>query len=59
MFHIIMFIIFRIIRNLLTNRGIDTIAPLGRWKLDYSYRVINTKIDLANQDNCAKQYLSK
>ena len=54
-----MFIIFRIIRNLLTNRGTNTIAPLGRWKLDYSYRVINTKIDYANQDNCAKQYLSK
>jgi hypothetical protein len=59
MFNITMFIIFRIIRNLLTNRGIDTIAPLGRWKLDYSYRVINKKIDYANQDNCAKQYLSK
>lgn len=59
MLYIIMFIIFRIIRNLLTNRGKDAIAPLGRWKLDYSYRIINTKIDYANQDNCAKQYLSK
>ncbi len=54
-----MFTIFKIISNLLTNRTINTIAPLGRWKLDYSYRVINTKIDLANQDNCAKQYLIK
>ena len=29
---------------------------MGRWKITYSTNVLNTKIDLANSDNCYTSY---
>ncbi len=30
----------------------DTIKPLGRWNIDYCNKVMDSKIDLANEDHC-------
>ncbi len=49
----------KIIKNLVLNQYTQQATPLGRWKLDYCNKIINRKIDLANQDNCSKLYLSK
>lgn len=38
-----------IIKNTFTK---ELPRPLGRWKIDYSNSVINTKIDSSNEDNC-------
>jgi hypothetical protein len=27
-------------------------SVLGRWQIDYNHKIINRKIDLANDDNC-------
>jgi len=52
-------ILFKIIRNLIFNRNVYSIPPLGRWKINYCNNVIRSNVDLANQDNCAKLYISK
>ena len=30
----------------------ESVKPLGRWNIEYSNIVMNTKIDLANEDHC-------
>jgi hypothetical protein len=30
----------------------ESAKPLGRWNIEYSNIVMNTKIDLANEDHC-------
>lgn len=40
--------IVKIVKKLLQNEE----KVLGRWNIDYSYQIINRKIDLSNQDNC-------
>jgi hypothetical protein len=30
----------------------DTIKPLGRWNINYCNKITDSKIDLANEDNC-------
>jgi hypothetical protein len=30
----------------------ESVKPLGRWNIEYSNIIMNTKIDLANEDHC-------
>jgi len=30
----------------------SNIKPLGRWNIDYCNKIINSKIDLSNEDHC-------
>ncbi len=49
--------IIKTIKNIFLNRFVFKNIQLGRWKIDYCTKIINRKIDLANQDNCGKMYL--
>jgi hypothetical protein len=36
-----------------TTTAIDKpFSVLGRWQIEYDYKIINRKIDFANDDNC-------
>ena len=30
----------------------DSFVPLGRWNIDYCNKILDSKIDLANEDHC-------
>ena len=41
--------------------GFSDKTPLGRWNVDYCRKIINTKVELSNEDHCGtcSQYASK
>ena len=47
----------KLIKNLFKKNSLNL---LGRWKIDYSNKIINRKIDLSNEDHCGPcgQYIN-
>ena len=41
-----------IIRFFTTTTIDKPFSVLGRWQIEYDYKIINRKIDFANDDNC-------